>query len=117
MGTNPWTWALPTASTSIGFDFVLDWATSVVSNGTVKKWARQGLRAPFAGALFDSHGEPTDDPSQFASHAPFGGHKGYGLCVLTELLAAYGGRGLAHPARLPHPKNVAPSNPQKERKA
>lgn len=35
MGTNPLTFALPTKA-SFGFDFVLDWATSVLSNGTVK---------------------------------------------------------------------------------
>ena len=44
MGTNPWTWALPTAATRIGFDFVFDWATSVMSNGSVKALARAGRR-------------------------------------------------------------------------
>jgi hypothetical protein len=37
------TWALPTAGTAIGFDFVLDWATSVVSNGTVRVTVGMGV--------------------------------------------------------------------------
>ena len=75
----------------------------------VKKLTRLGLRAP-PNALFDAQGLPTQDPNSFACHATFGGHKGYGLCVLTELLAAYGGaglptlRGCPTPHVWPHPK-------------
>lgn len=92
LGTNPWTWALPTADV-LGFDFVMDWATSVVSNGTVKALARDGKPCP-AGAIVDAAGQPTLDPNRFHAHACFGGYKGYGLCVLTELLAAFGGGSL-----------------------
>ena len=74
MGTNPYTWALPTAATALGFDVVLDFATSVMSNGAVKVLRRDGRRAP-PGAIFDAEGRPTEDPAAFASHACFGGHK------------------------------------------
>ncbi len=90
MGTNPWTMALPTGSTSVGFDFVFDWATSVMSNGSVKALHRAGKDVP-KGAIVDERGNATTDPSQLAAHQCFGGHKGYSLCVFTELLAAYGG--------------------------
>ena len=58
MGTNPHTWALPTAGSAIGFDVCIDWATSVISNGAVKTLAREGRRAP-EGAIFDAEGRPT----------------------------------------------------------
>jgi hypothetical protein len=93
MGTNPWTWALPTAATRIGFDFVFDWATSVMSNGSVKALARAGRRVP-EGAIVDRKGRPTVDPAELGAHQCFGGHKGFGLCALTELLAAFGGGSL-----------------------
>ena len=40
MGTNPWTWALPT-SRALGFDFVMDFATSVMSNGSVNGFSAE----------------------------------------------------------------------------
>lgn len=92
MGTNPWTYALPTRK-ALGYDVVVDWATSVVSNGAVKAMVREGRRAP-EGAIYDAAGNPTTDPTKFAGHACFGGHKGYSLCVLTELLAAFNGGSL-----------------------
>ena len=63
------------------------------SNGTVKALARAGRRVP-GGAIVDPSGEPTDDPHRLGAHRCFGGHKGYALCVLTELLAAFGGGSL-----------------------
>ena len=89
MGTNPHTYALPTKK-ALGFDVCIDWATSVVSNGAVKAMLREGRLAP-PGAIFDQDGNETRDPSKFAGHACFGGHKGFSLCVLTELLAAFNG--------------------------
>ena len=89
MGTNPHTWAFPTKA-SIGYDFVMDWATSVISNGTVKQLQREGATCP-EGAVLDGEGQPTTDPAAFKMHCAFGAHKGYGLCLVTELLAAFGG--------------------------
>ena len=44
------------------------------------------------GCILDSEGRPTDDPKAFYASPPgailrFGGHKGYGLSVLAEVLA------------------------------
>lgn len=92
MGTNPHTWAFPTKD-AIGFDFVMDWATSVMSKGAVQAYLREGRPLP-EGVGVDVQGAPTTDPTKVAGMLPFGGHKGFGLCVVTELLAAYGGCGL-----------------------
>lgn len=92
MGTNPQTWAFPTRE-AIGYDFVLDWATSVMSKGAVQAYQREGRPLP-EGAAVDADGAPTTDPTKVAGLLPFGAHKGFGLCVATELLAAFGGGGL-----------------------
>jgi L-2-hydroxycarboxylate dehydrogenase (NAD+) len=36
----------------------------------------------------DAHGNATTDPDAVAALLPFGGHKGYGMCLLNEILAA-----------------------------
>jgi L-2-hydroxycarboxylate dehydrogenase (NAD+) len=33
----------------------------------------------------DAHGHATTDPAQVAALLPFGGHKGYGMCLLNEI--------------------------------
>ena len=86
MGTNPHSWSFPTVE-AVGFPIVVDWATSVVSMGRVQQFAREGLPLP-PGAALDSKGDPTIDPSRAAALLPFGAHKGYGLCLMNELLAA-----------------------------
>ena len=60
-------------------------------------WARCGWRGTRAsrspeGILIDAKGKPTRDPNVMYSEPhgallPFGGHKGYALAVVTELLA------------------------------
>ncbi|KAH8074625.1 MDH2-like oxidoreductase [Aureococcus anophagefferens] len=106
MGTNPQTYALPTTN-ALGFDVCIDWATSVISNGTVKALAREGKRCP-EGAIFDKDGRPTTDPNEFHAHACVGGgHKGYSLCLLTELLAAFGGGSLPPGTRT---RSLAPAS-------
>ena len=92
MGTNPHSWSFPTTGT-VGFPIVIDWATSVVSMGRVQQYAREGLPLP-TGAALDSEGNPTIDPSRVAALLPFGAHKGYGLCLIDELFAAFIGGSL-----------------------
>jgi len=111
MGTNPHTWAFPTQD-AIGFPVVMDMATSVISNGTVKQYLREGKPTP-PDAILDANGRMTTDPSAFAAHLPFGGHKGSGLCVVTELLAAFCGGSLptirCHPERAPAGEETTPN--------
>lgn len=86
LGTNPHSWAFPTQD-AVGFPIVIDWATSAVAMGRVQQFKREGKRLP-EGAAVDANGNPTTDPRQVASLLPFGAHKGYGLCLINELVAA-----------------------------
>jgi hydroxycarboxylate dehydrogenase B len=68
--------------------FILDIATTTVAAGKVKVDAARGDQVP-PGALVDAAGQPTTDPASFAAGGaltPFGGHKGFALAVLSELL-------------------------------
>jgi L-2-hydroxycarboxylate dehydrogenase (NAD+) len=86
LGTNPHSWGFPTTD-AIGFPIVIDWATSVVSMGRVQQFIREGAQLP-SGAGVDSKGLPTTDPNQVSALVPFGAHKGYGLSLINELVAA-----------------------------
>ncbi|MFM2296915.1 MAG: hypothetical protein RL117_622 [Verrucomicrobiota bacterium] len=86
LGTNPHSWGMPTMAAS-GFPLVIDWATSTVAMGRVQALKREGKSLP-PGAAVDKDGNPTTDPHQVASLLPFGGHKGYGLSLINELMAA-----------------------------
>jgi LDH2 family malate/lactate/ureidoglycolate dehydrogenase len=86
LGANPLAWALPVAGRPpIFFDF----ATSAVAHGKLQVAADKGEWVP-AGWIIDKYGQPTRNPhDQFDDGAilPFGGHKGYALSVMIELLA------------------------------
>jgi L-2-hydroxycarboxylate dehydrogenase (NAD+) len=86
LGTNPHSWGIPTMAAS-GFPLVIDWATSTVAMGRVQALKREGKQLP-PGAAVDKEGHPTTDPHQVASLLPFGAHKGYGLSLINELVAA-----------------------------
>lgn len=67
---------------------VVDIATTVTSGLKVREAAKQGISVP-PGAIVDRDGSPTTDPGEFlegGAHLPFGGHKGYGLMVVAEVL-------------------------------
>jgi len=67
--------------------FVLDFAQSAVSRGTIKLAERGGEPIPSSWAL-DPEGHPTTDPSAALAGAllPSGGHKGYALALAIEVL-------------------------------
>lgn len=70
---------------------ILDISTSAIAEGKVKVAANKGTTVP-DGCLVDAQGQPTNDPRRFYTQPPgallpFGGHKGYGLSVITEVLA------------------------------
>ena len=87
LGTNPHSWGFPT-SDAIGFPVVIDWATSVIAMGRVQQLKREGKSLP-PGAAVDSEGNETLDPNEVAALKPFGAHKGYGLSLINELMAAF----------------------------
>jgi len=92
LGTNPHSWGFPTTE-AIGFPICVDWATSVVAMGRVQQFSREGKQLG-PGWAVDKDGNPTQDPNKAAALFPFGEHKGYGLSLIDELLAAYIGGSL-----------------------
>jgi L-2-hydroxycarboxylate dehydrogenase (NAD+) len=101
MGTNPVCFAIPTAGKN---PFLLDMATTVVARGKVEVYARRGKDLPL-GWVVDEQGRETTDTAHveelFKSDMPrgghlylggageeLGGHKGYGMGLLVELLCA-----------------------------
>jgi len=92
LGTNPHSWGFPTTA-AIGFPIVIDWATSTVAMGRVQQLKREGKKLP-PGAAVDAEGNATDDPEKAAALLPFGGHKGYGLGLIDELVAGFIGGSL-----------------------
>jgi len=92
LGTNPHSWAFPTTE-AIGFPICIDWATSTVAMGRVQQLLREGKPLP-PGAAVDENGQETTDPAKVKALLPFGAHKGYGLSLIDEILAAYTGGSL-----------------------
>ena len=92
LGTNPHSWAFPTTE-AVGFPIVIDWATSTVAMGRVQQLQREGKPLP-PGVAVDLEGRPTTDPGQAVALLPFGGHKGYGLGLIDELVGAFIGGSL-----------------------
>jgi uncharacterized oxidoreductase len=88
--TNPYCTAIPaTDETPM---IVLDMATSRVAHGKVRVAYYSGKSTP-PDALIGPDGHPTDDPSvifqePFGAMLSFGQHKGYGLAMICEILAA-----------------------------
>ncbi len=102
MGTNPHSWAFPTMD-ALGFPIVIDWATSTVAMGRVQQYKREGKTLPNDSAV-DGNGNPTTDPNKAVSLLPFGAHKGYGMCLINELYAAFIGGSLPSLRGRPKPQ-------------
>ncbi|MCW3992080.1 MAG: Ldh family oxidoreductase, partial [Candidatus Bathyarchaeota archaeon] len=86
-GTNPLSAAAPTGD---AMPFLIDYATSVVAQGKVTIAGAKKERIPTHWTR-DKLGRPTDDPEDLAEGGwllPFGGHKGYCLQLLVELMGA-----------------------------
>jgi LDH2 family malate/lactate/ureidoglycolate dehydrogenase len=85
VGNNPLAVAAPAGQAP----FLLDIALSTVSYGRIRMAAEQGLRIPDDWAM-TAAGQPTTDPVAAIAGllTPFGGHKGFGLAVVVELLSA-----------------------------
>lgn len=84
-GNDPIGVAIPTGRDPI----IVDMALSVVAGGRLDVAGRAGEPIPLGWAL-DAQGEPTTDPisGRRGSLLPIGDHKGYGLAVVFEVLAA-----------------------------
>lgn len=87
LGNNPFAYAAPAGKELPVF---LDIAMSSVAYLKVNKAKAQGIPVP-EGWLVDIDGVPTTDAGKFPTEAflsPMAGHKGYGMALLVEILAA-----------------------------
>ena len=69
---------------------VLDMATSVVAEGKIQVAKNKKMKLA-DGLILDGDGNPTNDPEVFYSTTgsilPFGGHKGFGLAFMIDILS------------------------------
>ncbi|MEE9276555.1 MAG: Ldh family oxidoreductase [bacterium] len=95
-GTNPFSVAIPGGPD--GHDFHLDMATSTVAVGKIETALREGREIP-KGWVSSFSGPPTLDDRDILTHGvpllplggegdEAGGHKGYGLSLMVELLCS-----------------------------
>jgi uncharacterized oxidoreductase len=85
LGPNPLGIGVPVKG---GRPFVLDMATSASAAGKVMVRKLKGETLP-EGWIVDANGRPSTDPNDLFSGGsllPFGGSKGYGLCVAVDIL-------------------------------
>jgi uncharacterized oxidoreductase len=86
-----------------GPPLIWDISTSTIAEGKVRVALNKGLPVP-AGCMIDAEGRPTTDPKAFygpprGAILPFGGHKGFGLCLISDILGgALTGNGSSGPA-------------------
>jgi hydroxycarboxylate dehydrogenase B len=102
LGTNPFCTAVPGAD---GPALLLDMATTTIAAGKVRVAYNKGATVP-ADCLIDEAGHPTNDPAGFirdrtGAMLSFGRHKGSGLAVMCEIMAAAigGGQRVDQPAK------------------
>ena len=94
LGTDPWSFAAPTAN---GHPFLLDMATTTVAAGRIRNKANEGLSCP-PGWVLTREGLPSTDPLEAREKGGFltslGGspenssYKGYGLAVMVNILGS-----------------------------
>ena len=96
-GTNPFTAGIPLQGRP---PMILDFATSMLAQGKTRVAHNKGEQVP-DGCLIDDAGRPTLDPrysviEPLGAILTFGGHKGYGMAVLCELLGGALAAGITH---------------------
>jgi hydroxycarboxylate dehydrogenase B len=96
-GTNPFAAGVPLTGRE---PVILDFATSVLAQGKTRVAFNKGELAP-PDCLIDDQGRPTREPRYgvnppFGALLAFGGHKGYGLALLCELLGGALAAGMTH---------------------
>ncbi len=88
LSANPIAAGVPVAN---GPPIILDISTCMIAEGKLKVAFNKGAKVP-EGCILDGEGCPTDDPNAFYASPPgailpFGGHKGFGLSIIAEILA------------------------------
>jgi LDH2 family malate/lactate/ureidoglycolate dehydrogenase len=96
LSTNPFAIGFPNPRG--GAPVIIDISTTQAARGKVLLAAANGEALP-DGWAFDADGQPTTDPDRAlppdGTLAPLGGHKGYALAIMVELLC--GGLGASYP--------------------
>ncbi|MBE9604706.1 Ldh family oxidoreductase [Acetobacteraceae bacterium H6797] len=85
LGNNPLGIGVPTPG---GDPILLDLAMSVAARAKIRRALKDGSTLP-EGWATDAEGKPTTDPAAALAGflLPFGGHKGYGLALMVDLLS------------------------------
>lgn len=101
LGTNPMAFGIPSASEA---PMLVDFATTAVAAGKIQVARAKGASLP-PGSILDKDGNPSTNAEDFYQGGvmlPFGGHKGYALSMVVEMMGrvltgaddyAEGGRG------------------------
>lgn len=84
LGTNPLSVSIPSGKYGC---INLDMATSMVARGKVALAAKEGRSIP-EGWGIDADGHPTTDPNAVKCMIPFGGPKGFAICLIIEILSS-----------------------------
>jgi hydroxycarboxylate dehydrogenase B len=87
LGTNPISVGIPGGEQP---DLLVDFATTSVAEGKVQVARAKGVPLP-PGCIIDKNGNPSTNPTDLYDGGmllPFGGHKGYGLAMVVELLGS-----------------------------
>jgi LDH2 family malate/lactate/ureidoglycolate dehydrogenase len=104
VGTNPLAFAAPTSGP---FPVVFDTASSAIAGFKVRIMAQQGQTLE-PNLIVDKEGQPSTDPNDLdrgGALLPFGGHRGYGIALLVEVLAGVlTGAGFGSTAGVTHGK-------------
>lgn len=85
LGSNPMAIGIPTGGV---YPVVLDFASTVVARANLLLAKTTGRPIPLGWAL-DPQGRPTGDPEAGlqGTMLPFGGHKGYGIALMVDVLS------------------------------
>jgi len=88
LSANPIAIAVPTRGAK---PLLVDMSTCAIAEGKIRVAFNKGQKVP-DGCIIDAHGQPTNDPRVFYADPPgailtVGGHKGFGLGVMVEMLA------------------------------
>jgi len=87
LGTNPISIGIPGGNVP---DMLVDFATTSIAEGKVQVARAKGVQLP-PGSIIDKDGNPSTNPQDLYDGGmllPFGGHKGYALSMVVELLGA-----------------------------
>jgi uncharacterized oxidoreductase len=88
LSANPIAFGVPVED---GEPLLLDMSACTIAEGKIRVAFNKGVPVP-SGCIIDSEGRPTTDPRVFygsppGAILPIGGHKGYGLSFMIEMLA------------------------------